>query len=171
MISKKTKSFCCEDISLIENYDIALKSDELYVCHHKNGILLNKSKQELIDLNLYYNRPANELILLTNSEHSRIHGLNMNDYNKEIRKKSNIGQKLSTEFCKNRSELSKKMWQNEHYHNPTSTGKHWKLSDEQKQNMSESKKGDKNPRFGKPSTIKGKHKVWDDETHTHFHYE
>lgn len=74
MISKRTpKLYCCEDISLIENYNEAINSDEPYDCHHKNEIILNKTANELIELGLYYNRPANELIFLSCSEHHRLH--------------------------------------------------------------------------------------------------
>lgn len=74
MICKgSVKSFCCEDISLIENYDKAINSNEMWDCHHKLEIELNKSVKELKDLNLYLNRPANELIFLTRKEHVILH--------------------------------------------------------------------------------------------------
>ena len=34
----KAKWFCCEDISLIENYYEAVNSPEVYACHHKREI-------------------------------------------------------------------------------------------------------------------------------------
>ena len=70
---KNVKRYCCEDISLIENYNEAINSDEMWQCHHRLEIELNKSKQELIDIDLYYNRPASELIFLTRSEHKALH--------------------------------------------------------------------------------------------------
>ena len=74
MICKgSVKSFCCEDISLIENYDKGINSNEMWDCHHKLEIELNKSVKELKDLNLYLNRPANELIFLTRKEHVILH--------------------------------------------------------------------------------------------------
>lgn len=74
MICENTvRKYCCEDISLIENYQEAINSDEKWDCHHRLEIELNKSVQELKDLNLYFNRPANELIFLTKSEHIKIH--------------------------------------------------------------------------------------------------
>lgn len=69
----KVKQFCNSDISLIENYDKAINSDIWYVCHHKLGIELDKSSKELIKLDLYYNRPPEELIFLTRQEHTQIH--------------------------------------------------------------------------------------------------
>lgn len=70
---KQANKFCKEDLSLIENYEAALNSDIMYVCHHKNGIILNKNRKELKELDLYYSRPANELMFLTHSEHITLH--------------------------------------------------------------------------------------------------
>lgn len=72
----KLKKFCCEDISLIENYNEAKKSPEQFVIHHRdeiqdNGTLL--SRQQLKDLNMYYNLPASKLIFMPYGEHSRMH--------------------------------------------------------------------------------------------------
>lgn len=69
----KVKKFCKDNISEIENYENAINDDQIWHCHHKLGTDLNLTKQELIDKNLYYNRPANELIFLTQLEHRRIH--------------------------------------------------------------------------------------------------
>lgn len=77
MISKNLynlKKFCCEEISLIENYNEALNdTTQIWDCHHRNEIELNKKAQELIDMGLYYNRPASELIFLPHIEHTRMH--------------------------------------------------------------------------------------------------
>ena len=74
MISFNTiNKYCCEDISLIENYNEAINSDEKYVCHHRLGIDLGLSREELIEKDLYFNRPASELIFLTNNEHTSLH--------------------------------------------------------------------------------------------------
>lgn len=93
---KNVKKYCCEDISLIENYNEAINSDEMWDCHHRLEIELNKSVQELKDLNLYFNRPADELIFLTKSEHIKIH----NSINK-IGNKNTLGK----HYC-----LGKKKW-------------------------------------------------------------
>ena len=68
---KSAKKFCCEDISLIENYQEAINDSERWECHHKLGV--NKSRQELKENDLYFNRPANELIFLTKKEHRALH--------------------------------------------------------------------------------------------------
>lgn len=71
---KQVKRYCCEKISLIENYDKANRDLlEVWHIHHRkedDGY----SMKELIDFGLYYDRPANELIFLTKSEHLSLHG-------------------------------------------------------------------------------------------------
>ena len=73
MIGKHIYKYCCEDISKIENYESALSSNEVWHCHHKLEIDMNLSRKELIENNLYYNRPASELIFLPMSEHIKLH--------------------------------------------------------------------------------------------------
>ena len=71
---KNVLKFCCDDISLIENYDKAINDiTQTWDCHHHLEIELNLTVKELIKRDLYYNRPASELIFLTKGEHSRIH--------------------------------------------------------------------------------------------------
>jgi len=66
--------YCCEDISTIENYKNAIEDpSQTWSCHHKKEIELRKTKQELIDMGLYYDRPASELIFLTHFEHQSLH--------------------------------------------------------------------------------------------------
>lgn len=74
MISLMPKYFCKDDVSLIENYDKAIADDtQVWDCHHKNEISMKLSKAELIKKNLYYKRPAKELIFLTRTEHCKLH--------------------------------------------------------------------------------------------------
>ena len=68
------KQYCCDDIRLIENYDKALNDNtQNYDCHHRREISECKTAAQLKAENLYYNCPADELILLTHGEHSRLH--------------------------------------------------------------------------------------------------
>ena len=68
------KLYCAEDISLIENYDKAVNdTTQMWECHHRLETDLGLSKGELIDLRLYTNRPANELIFLSKKEHKALH--------------------------------------------------------------------------------------------------
>lgn len=79
MICETTvRKYCKDDISLIENYYEADKSEEVYHCHHKREIDSNGNEtsiEELKNAGLYYNRPAYELIFLTTKEHHYMHNL------------------------------------------------------------------------------------------------
>ena len=66
------KSYCKDDISLIENYDKAIAdTTQLWHCHHRRETIYSRS--ELKEIGEYYNRPACELIFLTPLEHYRLH--------------------------------------------------------------------------------------------------
>lgn len=71
--------YCCEDISRIENYELA-KRDNFrgWVIHHRlelveTGAAVDSTKQDLMARGIYYNRPASELIYLTKSYHQKLH--------------------------------------------------------------------------------------------------
>lgn len=87
---KNVWKYCCEDISLIENYYEAINSNEMWVCHHRLEIQGDEkySKRQLIEMRLYYERPANELIFMTPYNHRRLHNLGkMNpNYHREFSK-------------------------------------------------------------------------------------
>lgn len=108
----KGNLFCCDDLSRVENFDIASKSDKVYVFHHRKEIELNVSTKWLIEHNLYYKRPASELILLERSEHSRLHALNnppwkgkkLSEEHKRKLSESNKGKKLSAATRKKMSD-------------------------------------------------------------------
>ena len=79
MINEKgAKWYCSEDIALIENYQQAISDEErTWEIHHRrecdeNGRTLFTRKQ-LIEMKLYYNRPASELIFVTRSMHRKLH--------------------------------------------------------------------------------------------------
>ena len=73
----RAKKYCKDDISLIENYDKAINSTERWVIHHKLELRddYKNTVNDLILMNLYYNRPAEELIFLSNKEHTSYHWL------------------------------------------------------------------------------------------------
>ena len=82
------KKYCNEDISLIENYEKALADKEqTWHCHHRRENI--SSRKELIEKNEYYNRPAEELIFMTHSEHTILHfkGKKCNPFTKEHKQK------------------------------------------------------------------------------------
>ena len=139
MIGKRTRAklFCKEDISLIENYDLAINSNETYDCHHRNEIMDDgtlHSVKWLKDNDLYYNRPASELIFLTKSEHTYLHhkGKNFSDEHK---------QKLSKAKKGENHPFYGKHFSDEHKEKLSKSHKGKILSEEHKQKISESKKG------------------------------
>lgn len=69
-------AFCIEDISKIDNYEQAVNDKtQTWECHHRAEILPcgRFSAEDLKKFGLYYHRPANELIFLTKSDHTRLH--------------------------------------------------------------------------------------------------
>ena len=70
--------YCSDDISLIENYHEAIADQtKMWDIHHRrecdeNGRTLFTKKQ-LKELNLYFNRPASELIFVKRSMHWKLH--------------------------------------------------------------------------------------------------
>ena len=82
------KKFCCDDISLIENYELAIAdTTQTWDCHHRGEILPcgRFSSNDLKKFGLYYKRPASELIFLTKAEHNRLHksGVPLNEDHKK----------------------------------------------------------------------------------------
>ena len=77
MINERcAKSYCCEDLSLIENYALAIAdTKQTWDCHHRGEMLPcgRFSHNDLKKFGLYYKRPAAELIFLTKAEHTRLH--------------------------------------------------------------------------------------------------
>ena len=117
MICERTiKKFCKDDISLIENYDKAIEdTTQTWHCHHRRETIF--SRKDLIEIGEYYNRPAEELIFLTKTDHQRLH---------------HLGKQHSEESCKKMSESRKGK--------PSGMkGKHH--SEESRKKMSEAKKG------------------------------
>ena len=73
MINKQyARKFCGEDISLIENYALAIADQtQTWCCHHILGE--QHSKQYLKENGLYLKRPASELRFVTKHEHNDLH--------------------------------------------------------------------------------------------------
>ena len=102
MISEnQAKSFCREEISLIENYQEAIADKEtMWHCHHRDeirflpsGMIALRSKKELIENGRYYHCPANELIFMRSREHRALHShyQKCTDETKEKLRKFNLG--------------------------------------------------------------------------------
>ena len=116
MISEESaKSYCKDDISLIENYDKAITdTTKVWHCHHRRETIYSRSG--LIEIGEYYNRPAEELIFLTPTDHRILHNLGkpsgMKDkhHSAETRKKMSESKKGENHpmFGKHRSEETRK---------------------------------------------------------------
>ena len=125
----------CKDYEKIENYQKALADNfKNWDCHHRlethtsDGVrrLVDITQAELKALDMYYNRPASELIFLPTSEHQFLHhkGRRHSDEAKNKMREAKKGKKLSEE-TKNKMREAKK-------------GKHH--SEEAKKRMREAKK-------------------------------
>lgn len=110
---KKVKMYCCEDFSLIENYEEAVKSNEMYDAHHKLGLWFNR--QWLIDNGFYYDQRAEMLMFIRHKEHISLHqtgqkyhlGRKLTDEHKQKIGDSHRGSKHYN-FGKHRSEETKR---------------------------------------------------------------
>ena len=134
---KCAKKYCCEDLSKIENYEVAINSDKVYDVHHRleiqeNGVYL--SSIDLIKQDLYFKRPASELIFLSKSDHASLHANNNNGF---------LGKNHTEETKQKISKSEKKVWKNEEY----------------KQKMVEHLKGENNPFYGKEHSEETKQKI------------
>ena len=131
----------CKDYKNIKNYEEALKSTLKYDLHHRLEISDNKSRKDLKEENLYYDRPATELIFLEHGEHIRLH--------KEGENNPMFGKNLSTDTRKKISEAMK--------------GKHRPaFSTEWKQRMSAAQKGKLGPNRGKHWHLENAKRVYTD---------
>ena len=162
----------CKDYKNIENYEKA-KADDFknWEVHHRLETHNSDGERRLVDitadelkaLDMYYNRPSEELIFMTIYEHSRLH-MKGKHLSEETRKKIssaqkgrpawNKGKKMSAEFCRKNSE-SHKGEKNSFY------GKHH--TEESKRRNSEAHKGKylgkDNPFYGKTHSEEVKKKI------------
>ena len=115
--------FCSEPLDKIEHYEEALAEGFKGWCiHHRLEIQpdgTRVSTKELIDQNLYYGRPASELVFMRNGEHITLHWLGKRRSD-ETRQKMSVnngrfwkGKRLSEEHRNKLSESHKgKLWYN-----------------------------------------------------------
>ena len=118
MINERcAKSYCSEDLSLIENYALAIAdTTQTWECHHRGEVLPcgRFSPNDLTKFGLYFNRPASELIFLTKAEHTRLHkrGITLSEATKKAMSDTSKGVQKSEEHKKAiREALSKKIMQ------------------------------------------------------------
>lgn len=126
----KVKNYCNEDLSNIENYELAVNDTKMWDCHHRLEITEGKkqTKKELIEQGLYYNRPASELIFLSHIEHARLHRSCVNQWKdkhhseetKLILSAKLKGMKRSEETKRKMRESALKRWKNKKVPGPKS---------------------------------------------------
>ena len=134
----------CKNYQDIENYEAAKKDNfKGWHCHHRLQTWTSDGERRLVDitveelqaLGMYYNRPASELIFMKHSEHSSLHS--EGEHNRMYGKKH-------SEEARNKMSCS---WNYD---------KHF--TEETKKKMSEQKKCEKNPFYGRHHTEEAKKK-------------
>ena len=124
------KKYCCEPLELVENYQQALAENFKGWCmHHRREIQpdgTRMSVQELIDQNLYFHRPASELVFMRREEHSFLHSTgntNTKGMTLSAEHRRKIAEALSGEnhpfFGKHHTEYTRQKM------SKTRKGKHW----------------------------------------------
>ena len=113
----RLKLYCKDEYTKIENYDKALADNfEGWVIHHRLELTLDgdfaHSRDELLRMRMYYHRPYFELILLTRTEHARLHNKGKTFTSEHRCKLSDAlkGRARSTEIRKKISEAKKAYW-------------------------------------------------------------
>lgn len=112
MITKNVEKYC-KDFTLIKNYAQAVLDSKMWVIHHIKEIEENMSIDELIEKNLYYNRPPEELVFLPRAEYAKLRfSKKQTELHKQKRAEKLKGRKLSESTKKKMSEahLRKRFW-------------------------------------------------------------
>ena len=143
------EDYCCEQLELVENYAAAKAENFKGWCiHHRLEIQpdgTRMSRQELKDKDLYFNRPASELVFMRCEEHTSLHHKDK-VISEETRQKLSETHKGDNNplFGKHHSEETRKKMS-------VNNGRFWKgkqLSAEHRQKLSESRRGENHPLFG-----------------------
>ena len=131
------KSCYCRQPELIENYSKAIADNsEIWACHHRlethnsdgERRLVDILGTELITLGLYYDRPPEELIFLTQSEHVRLHRIGKPGAMKDKHHSEETKRKMAESHKgKPKSEETKRKMAEAH--KGQRKGMHWKLVD------------------------------------------
>ena len=128
----------CKDYENIENYEKA-KAENFkgWRCHHRLETHTSDGKRRAVDitaselkaLGLYWNRPADELIFLTTSEHAILHqkGKHRSEETRNKISEANKGKQFSEEHKRNISE-GQRCEKNHNYGKPKSNETKNKLS-------------------------------------------
>ena len=110
---KKGFEYFSDDIENVENYEKA-KADNFvcWDCHHRLETHTSDGERRLVDLialDMYYSRPASELIFMLRKNHISLHnsGKHLTDETKHKMSEAHKGKKLSEETRKKLSEVHK----------------------------------------------------------------
>ena len=117
---KQARKYCKDDISKIENYELAIAdTTRTWHCHHILGEIL--TRQQLLEHDFYYDVPPCMLKFVTKAEHNQIHKPNKGiPHTEETRRKMSDSHK------------GKSAW---------NKGKHGIYSEETRRKISEAMKG------------------------------
>ena len=140
----------CKDYENIENYQKAKKDNfKGWNCHHRLETHNSDGERRLVDitadelkaLDMYYNRPAGELIFLTSREHNSLHrkGKPISAETRKKLREANKGKKLGKDnpfYGKKHSEEARRKI--------AEANKGKKMSEESKKKNSEAHKGNTN---------------------------
>ena len=140
---KNVKLYCKEnEIENIENYEEAVKSSEMYACHHRyethtiDGKLIayenRLSRDDLKSINMYFNCPAKKLIFLSVNDHMALHQLGNSTWRGKKRSEETLHKMSIAQKSRIRTETEK-----QHLRTAMLGKKH---SEETKQKMSASHK-------------------------------
>ena len=130
---KEARKYCKDDISKIENYELAIADTaQTWHCHHILGEIL--TRQQLLEHDFYYDVPPCMLKFVTKAEHNRLHKKGK-QHTIESRKKMSEAKK-----GKHPSEESRKKMSAAHK-GKSSPRKGVTLSDETRRKLSEVRKG------------------------------
>ena len=174
---KHTFERYCKNYQSIENYEKAKKDNfKGWHCHHRlethtsdgERRLVDITQKELIALNMYYHRPAEELVFLPRSEHEAFRkGKPRSAETRNKLSTANKGEK-NPMYGKHLSEEHKKQISSANKGNTYAKGKPaWnkgkKMSEEYCRKNSESHKGkqagEKHPMYGKKHSDEAKKKM------------
>lgn len=136
MICLKFVKNYCKNYEEIENYQDAIADNtEMWVCHHKLENIF--TRQELIDMGIYYNIKPGELMFIRRSEHRGNIKLHIGCRRMHEAQKG----KGNPMYGKTHSEEARRKIGEAHKGNTWSKGRH--LSEETKRKLSEAHKGKK----------------------------
>lgn len=141
----KAAKYCREPYKIAISKDAikAFVNNEIIVCHHINGEtrFTGFKKEDLIKMNMYENRPASELKILSNAEHTTLHNIG-NTYMRGKHTSNETKQKISSVLTgKKRTEATKQKISEVKKGNKNCVGRY--MSPETRRKISESNKGKK----------------------------